>query len=177
MVTYVGEIKMFAGPVAPPGFAFCDGQQILIEQNISLYNVIGCIYGGDGETYFCLPDLRQRVAIHCGRVDGTGSLRELGQGGGSARVALTEAQMGQHSHVSQGTPVTGETSPIGHLWGTLPAGRSGAMPAYYYSTTAPTVPMHDGVLEAMGDGGAHNNLSPILVVNYIIAVSGIFPRH
>jgi uncharacterized protein YbdZ (MbtH family)/microcystin-dependent protein len=60
----IGEIRLFAGDFAPTGWAMCDGQQLPIAHYSALYSVIGVQYGGDGLTWFALPDLRGRVPVH-----------------------------------------------------------------------------------------------------------------
>ena len=68
---YVGEIRMFAGTYAPLGWAFCDGTIIPISENTALFQLLGTIYGGDGQTNFALPNLQGRVPLHCGIVPST----------------------------------------------------------------------------------------------------------
>ena len=70
MEPYLGEIKMdlFAG--APRGWAQCNGQQLSIKDNMPLFSVIGFTYGGDGKTFFNLPDMRGRAPIGAGEGDG-----------------------------------------------------------------------------------------------------------
>ncbi|MHA2174882.1 MAG: phage tail protein, partial [Candidatus Hodarchaeales archaeon] len=79
---YLGEIILFAGNFAPRGWAFCDGQLLLISQNTALFSLLGITYGGDGRTTFALPDLRGRVPVHAGTGPGL-TPRPLGQKGGS----------------------------------------------------------------------------------------------
>lgn len=64
---FMGEIKIFAGDVAPKNWAFCNGQLLKIETNQALFSVIGTTFGGDGQTTFALPDLRGRMAVGVGR--------------------------------------------------------------------------------------------------------------
>jgi microcystin-dependent protein len=71
--TFVGEVKLFAGNFAPRGFAFAQGQLLVINQNTALFAVIGTTYGGDGRITFGLPDLRGRTPV------GTGGGVNLGQ--------------------------------------------------------------------------------------------------
>ena len=59
----VGEIRMFAGDFAPKGWMFCHGQTLQISSNTALFSVLGRVFGGDGNTTFCLPDLRGRVPV------------------------------------------------------------------------------------------------------------------
>ena len=60
----LGEVRLFAGDFAPNGWAMCDGQRLPIAHYSALYSVIGVQYGGDGQTWFALPDLRGRVPVH-----------------------------------------------------------------------------------------------------------------
>lgn len=63
---FLGEIKMFAGTFPPQGWAFCHGQLLLINQNTSLFSLLGTNYGGNGQTNFALPDLRGASAVGSG---------------------------------------------------------------------------------------------------------------
>jgi len=76
--SYYGEIRMFAGNFAPAGWAFCDGAVLPISENETLFNLIGTTYGGDGQSTFQLPDLRGRVPVHQGQLQG-GSMYYLPQ--------------------------------------------------------------------------------------------------
>jgi microcystin-dependent protein len=60
---WLGEIKLFAGNFAPAGWAFCHGQLMSINQNTSLFSLLGTNYGGNGQTNFALPDLRGAVPV------------------------------------------------------------------------------------------------------------------
>lgn len=93
----LGEIRTFAGNFAPAGWALCDGDLLEIEDYQSLYSVLGTAYGGDGRTTFGLPDLRGRIPVQQGNAPGL-TWWSLGEGGGSERVTLTEANMASHSH-------------------------------------------------------------------------------
>lgn len=81
---FIGEIRMFGGNFAPRNWAFCDGQLLPINQNQSLYSLLGTTYGGDGRITFGLPDLRGRVPIHEGAGPGL-STRVLGSKGGGEK--------------------------------------------------------------------------------------------
>lgn len=61
---FLGEIRLVGFNFAPRGWAFCDGQLLPINQNQSLYALLGTTYGGDGQTSFALPDMRGRVPVH-----------------------------------------------------------------------------------------------------------------
>jgi hypothetical protein len=83
---FLGEIRMFAGTYAPPGWALCDGRLLQIAQNQALFSLLGATYGGDGRTTFALPDLRGRVPMHAGQAPGL-TVRKPGDKGGAEMVA------------------------------------------------------------------------------------------
>ena len=59
---YVGEIRMFGGRFAPPGWVPCDGRQLAVEPpHLELFAVIGTTYGGD-ERSFGVPGLSRQSA-------------------------------------------------------------------------------------------------------------------
>ncbi len=92
MSTYIGEIRNFGFNWAPANWAHCDGQLLPIEQNMTLYCLIGSYFGGDGQTTFALPDLRGRATVHMGPGDwhgqsGPGSYGDLAPSAGQAPVA------------------------------------------------------------------------------------------
>jgi microcystin-dependent protein len=83
----LAEIRIFAFPYAPPGWAWCDGHVLPVTQHGALFSVLGARYGGDGTSTFGLPDLRGRAPLHAGAAPGL-SAHELGDAGGSETVAL-----------------------------------------------------------------------------------------
>ena len=164
---FVGEIRMFAGPFVPLNWAFCDGTQLSISGNETLFQLIGTTYGGNGSSTFALPDLRSRVPVH----QGSGSV--IGQVDGQETVTLTSAQLPSHSHVLQSSSTAPSSSPTGNL----PAGTvstAGACDIYGQSTARLN---HLNPASMLPDGGSqpHNNIQPYLTVNFIIALNGIFP--
>src|SRR5438093_225513 len=109
---YVGEIRIFAGNFAPPGWMFCDGQLLPISENETLFNLIGTTYGGDGQSTFALPDLRGRLPLH------QGNGFTLAETGGAETITLTIAQIPAHSHpLLASSAVTQQTNPSGNLVG------------------------------------------------------------
>lgn len=171
---FIAEIVMFGGNFAPRGWAFCDGQLLPISQYDALFSLLGTTYGGDGRTTFGLPDLRGRVAMHSGGSTGPGlSPRPLGQKSGLERNTLTIAELPSHNHpgsLIQTSNLTGEES-------TPPAGGSVAGGATIYNEEAPNTAMSAGsaVVANQGGGQSVNNIQPFQVVNYIIALQGIYP--
>lgn len=169
---FLGEIRMFAGDHAPAGWALCNGQILLIQENPALYSVLGITYGGDGGTTFALPDLRGRMPVHIG----PGFLR--GQRAGSQTVTLTAAQIG-HSHAAAITlnAASGpgnSNSPAGQVWAAGQEERP-------YSDLDPDVTLaSDSIQVTLGSTGqsspqAHTNMPPFIVISYIIALEGELP--
>ena len=164
---FLGEISMFGFNFAPRGWAQCDGQILPINQNQSLYSLLGTTYGGDGRTSFGLPDLRGRVPIHPGTGTGLPPVT-WGQKAGAETVALTPDQIPSHVHMQgSGDGATAKT-PTANVTASKP--RVGPR---VYTPPANRTPLASD--ELAGGGQAHNNMQPYLVVNFCIALTGIFP--
>ncbi|HET9284384.1 MAG TPA: tail fiber protein [Candidatus Angelobacter sp.] len=159
---FVGEIRMFAGNFAPAGWAFCNGALIPIDQNPTLFQLIGTTYGGDGQNTFALPDLQSRIPVHVG----PGFAQA--QSGGAETVTLTTSQIPAHSHVPLCTDNAGTQSGPGNgLWA-LTTGTT-------YVTGPASLAMSPAALNPAGGSQPHDNMVPFLVVNFIISLFGIFP--
>ena len=172
---YVGEIRMFAGNFAPSGWAFCDGALWPISENEVLFNLIGTTYGGDGAETFGVPDLRGRVPVHVGTLQG--DTYQLGQKGGAEQVTLTTAQMPVHSHqvnASTATPPVAASAvniTDGSSW--VPATPSPK--PRLYTTTGPNLLMGSDSIGFGGGSQPHENMAPYLAVQFIISLYGIYP--
>lgn len=94
---YVGEIRMFGFNFNPVGWYFCDGQYLSISENEVLFTLIGTTYGGDGESTFCVPDLRGRLPMHQGTGSGL-STRIIGQTFGQEETTILSNQLPPHTH-------------------------------------------------------------------------------
>jgi microcystin-dependent protein len=165
---YVGEIRMFAGNFAPVGWALCNGAIMPISENETLFQLIGTTYGGDGQTTFALPDLQSRVPIHQGTAS-TGTSYVMGEQAGVETVTLTTQQIPMHSHALVATTAVGTQANPG---GNILANSQGPQP--YIQESA------DGALNAQaltpsGGGQPHENRQPLLVINFIISLYGIYP--
>jgi microcystin-dependent protein len=169
---FVGEIRMFAGSFAPNQWALCDGQLLPISQNTALFSLLGTYYGGNGQTTFALPDLRGCSPIGWGAGPGLSQV-DLGEVLGTETVTLVGNQIPSHTHQVSATSATGTTgNPSAAMWAVSQQGRA---KENLYGPPASLVAMDAAAVGAVGGGQPHNNLAPYLVVNFIIALQGIFP--
>ncbi len=172
---FIAEIRIFAGNFAPRGWAFCNGQLFPISQNTALFSLIGTTYGGDGRTTTALPNLQGRAPMHPGRGPGL-TARILGQSGGEEAVTLTEAQIPNHNHSVVADAQEGgfgggganTAEPVdNNLANTSASGQ------FYADGNANFAAMNP--LSATGGNQPHNNSQPLIVLNYIIALQGLYP--
>jgi len=158
---FMAEIKIISWNFAPKGWAFCNGQFLPINQNQALFSILGTTYGGNGQTTFALPDFRGRVPVHVG--DGL----VQGQAGGQEFHTVTSSEMPAHNHPVSATAAAGTVN--------LPAGNylanSNVSP---YRTVADTT-LNAAEVSNVGGSQPHENRQPFLVLNFIIALQGIFP--
>ncbi len=169
---FIGEIIAYPYSQCPRGYATAAGQLLSIAQNTALFSILGTNYGGNGQTTFALPDLRSRVAL------GSGSAAfgnySLGQTAGQESFTVSAAAMPAHSHTGAVTAVAapGNTNnPVGNSLATAPAG------VLMYSDQAPANNMKAGNVQIGQTGGnvPVSLISPVLTMNYCIALVGIFP--
>lgn len=158
---FLSEIKIVSFNFAPKGWALCNGQLLPINQNQALFALLGTTYGGNGQTTFALPDLRGLVPIHFGN----GHL--LGEEAGSTSVTLNQTQMPQHFHIAQASPTSGATP--------LAVGNVLASALNVYRPPDNLTPLSPPTVSNIGGSQPHNNMMPYLVLNFIIALQGIFP--
>jgi microcystin-dependent protein len=168
---FLGEIKMFGGNFAPKGYALCNGQLLAINQNTALFALVGTFYGGNGTTNFALPDLQSRVPLHMGQGPGLSSY-DIGQSGGVENVTLATTEIPSHSHnLNELAASANSKTPVGAM---VPANVSGTN-TNIYSSAATDSTMRAGIIGSGGGSQPHNNIQPYLVLNFIIALEGIFP--
>jgi len=167
---FLAEIRIFPFNFAPKGWAFCNGQLMLISQNTALFSLLGTNYGGNGTTTFGLPNLQGAAAMHSGGGQGPGlSPHDLGEFGGSDNVTLLSSEMPAHSHVMDATTQSGlDATPNGEA-----LGKSVGASLYQTITNQNLVGM--APLTPAGSSFPHNNLAPYLTLNFCIALQGIFP--
>ncbi|MGA2171175.1 MAG: tail fiber protein [Terracidiphilus sp.] len=165
--SYVGEVRLVGFNFAPVGWELCQGQQMAISENPTLFNLIGTTYGGNGETTFNLPNLQGTLPIHQGT--GRGGTYVIGQTGGAETVVLSVSQYPEHNHTLQAsTTSTGGVNDPANL---MVGGGSKV-----YSNETPAAAMNAAMVGLSGGGSQpHENMQPYLVLNWIIALYGIYP--
>ena len=158
---FISEIRMVSFNFAPRGWALCNGQTLPIGQNQVLFSILGTTYGGDGTTTFQLPNLQASMPIAAGN----GFV--LGELGGEANHTLLLTETPAHNHPAQGVSTNAASaSAAGNTWA--------ASTQNPYSTS-PDTTLNPLTLSATGGSQPHNNMPPYLVLNFIIALQGIFP--
>lgn len=172
---FVGEIRTFPWPFAPRGWALCNGALLSIQANAALFSLLGTRFGGNGTTNFQLPDLRGRGMVHQG-VATDASSYALGTSAGAETVALTLQQMPSHTHAVHANAGTAnkarpDPGPYYLAKANLPNGIAGEI----YANFANPIALASGSVAQTGGGLPHDNMQPYLVLNFCIALSGLFP--
>ena len=168
---FVAEIRIVPFNFAPKGWAFCDGQILPISQNTALFSLLGTTYGGDGKSTFALPDIEGRSVMHPGQGPGL-SLHDLGETGGSETVTLLQSEMPFHNHNLMASGTNASTANPSNQ---TSLARSFGGLAYKVDPPGATAAMALECIAPTGGDQPHNNLMPYLVMNFVIALQGIFP--
>ena len=172
MDAFLGEIRIFGGGYAPTGWAHCNGQLLPLSQNTALFALLGTFYGGDGKSTFALPDLQERVPMDAGEGKGL-SERFIGETDGQAEVTLIGAEMPPHAHGLLASP-----DPADHRPPSATESLAVSNPGTIYQTDKASnlTTLATEALETVGADGPHENEQPYLVLNFIIALQGVFPQ-
>lgn len=194
MEVFMGSIMTFGFPFAPYGWAQCNGQTMNVNQYNALYALLGNIYGGTAPQNFMLPNLQGRVPIS----QGTGlnlTNRVIGGASGVEKVTVAIANMPAHIHqmstltatttINLGAQpsATGSIVPTAtncYIGGTTAGPTSANMFAPDLGTTAPIVQKGvttaiTGTMQSVGGSLPLDSMNPFLVVNFSIALQGLFP--
>lgn len=176
---FLAEIKIISWNFPPKGWAFCNGQFLPINQNQALFSLLGTTYGGNGQTTFALPDFRGRGPIHWG------AGFTLGEKAGQEFHTVTTSEMPAHNHfLSASAQAIGATAA-----NTIPAANKVLAPAIaalqggatqnvnIYGSGAPNTALNPASTTNAGGSQPHENRQPYTVLNFIIALQGIFPSH
>jgi microcystin-dependent protein len=173
---FLGEIRMVGWNFAANGWALCNGQLMPISQYQALFALLGTTYGGNGTTTFALPNLQGRVPINQGTGLGL-SPYTIGQSSGSESITLLPNQMPAHNHLMGVSNLPGAVAdPTNAIMaqGNSGAGRSPVLVSDYVSTAA-TGTLAPTAIAPSGGNQPHSNIQPFLCINFIIALTGIFP--
>jgi microcystin-dependent protein len=168
---FVAEVRIFGFNFAPKGWAFCNGQILPISQNTALFSLLGTNYGGDGKSTFALPNLNNGSGVlSSGQGPGL-SDRFIGEQGGAEAVTLLSSELPSHGHTLQATNTPADvSSPTPTTALARTTGKMG------YAAAAALTPLNTAAISmAPGQSVPHNNMMPYLVLNYCIAMQGIFP--
>lgn len=163
---FIGEIRAFSFNFAPSGWAMCQGQMLQVQQNQALFTILGNKFGGDGVKTFALPNMQGLTPIH----PAPQTFTPVGTVGGEELHTLTLSEIPSHTHELTGGSNATTNAASGSLWGT-PADSLQATP---YSDKS-NATMNVNALAASGGSQGHENRQPYAVVNYCIALQGIYP--
>ncbi|HRC84223.1 MAG TPA: tail fiber protein [Thermoanaerobaculia bacterium] len=158
---FLSEIRMMSFGFAPKGWALCNGQLLPINQNQGLFSLLGTTYGGDGRVNFGLPNLQGRVPIH------VGGSHTLGERGGEQAHTLSISEIPQHTHVAQASSSNAGTP--------IPTSDVLAAANNLYAAATNLLALGSSTVANVGGSQAHLNMQPFLVLNFSIALQGIFP--
>jgi microcystin-dependent protein len=161
---FLAEIKVVSFNFAPRGWALCNGQLLPINQNQALFALLGTTYGGDGRQNFGLPNLQGRTSMHAGQG------HVLGEKAGETQHTVSMPEMPLHTHSANATSSPATTSAPSS---SVMLAQSTASSLYGAANNLqPLAPISNG---QTGGSQAHTNTQPYLVLNFVIALQGIFP--
>ncbi len=155
---FIGEIRIMAFNFAPRSWALCNGQLLPIAQNQALFSLLGTTYGGNGQTNFALPNLQGRIPLGF-----DGGAHALGLISGETNHTLIQSEMPFHTHALRAVSTVGTSASPGSAF--FAAHRGG-----YSEAPAGAIPT-----SVVGGAQPHDNLPPYTVLNFCIALQGIFP--
>lgn len=161
---FISEIKLFPWNWAPKYWALCNGALMPIAQYQALFSLIGTTYGGNGVSNFALPDLRGRTPIHYGNGFA------IGEAIGTETVTLTNSTIPMHNHMFMANSTAGTAQvPAGNVPASNAAGNN------FYGPASGLQPLNPASIGQAGGSQPHQNMQPYLVLNYCIAIQGVFP--
>ncbi len=187
MDSFIGEIRILPYAFAPYEWAWCNGQQVPIQQQTTLFSLIGTLYGGNGTTTFNLPNLASSPgnpgAAPMGQGTGTGlTPRDVGEAPGAPTVSLLSSEMPLHNHTFTGQSTGTNTDRLGtptnawlgrgYVGGSAPEG----FDTYVPYAAANQVAFRNPALSTYGQSVGHPNMQPYLPMNFCISLAGIYPQ-
>jgi microcystin-dependent protein len=177
---FIGQIMMTGFPYAPRYFAQCNGQTLAIAQNQALFALLGTQFGGNGVNTFMLPDLRGRTPVGAGQSTGGGwspPPYPMAAMAGLENVTLDQSSMPTHLHGVNATDAAGTASlpSTPSLYGTATLASGGNESIYAAAAGGTPTPLMATTMSTAGGSQPHSNMQPFRVVNFNIALSGVFP--
>jgi microcystin-dependent protein len=178
MDNYLGEIRIFSFGRIPRGWLACSGQLLPISQNSALFSLLGTFYGGNGTTTFALPNLNGRTIIGTG-TSTSGTNYPIGESAGSEQVTLLSPQLPLHNHLVNANNSYDLGSPSTNFLanpdvkGTSPVANKATVNLYAPAGGGLT-PLAQAITPT-GNSLPHENRMPFLVMNYCIALQGVYP--
>jgi microcystin-dependent protein len=157
---FLSEIRIMSFGFPPKGWALCDGQLLPINQNQALFSLLGTTYGGDGRVNFGLPNLQGRAAMHFGQG------HTIGERGGEQGHTLSISEIPTHVHTAIGSSANADSPSAATLL---------ASANNVYGPPANLTSLSPATIGNIGGSQAHLNMQPFLVLNFCIALQGIFP--
>lgn len=165
MDPFLGEIRAFSFGIIPKGWAPCSGQLLPIAQNSALFSLLGTRFGGDGIRTFGLPDLRGRTPTGAANLS-----TDVGLASGQETVTLNIAELPGHTHFAGATTLAANSpAPASGLL----AQTGSTFPIYGPPTQLTAIAPES--INSVGGNQPHENMQPSLVINYCIALQGIYP--
>ena len=164
-----GSLLPYAGSSAPSGFLLCYGQAISRTTYATLFTAIGTTYGtGDGSTTFNLPDLRGRLIAGQDDMGGSSANRLTGQSGGVNGDTLGGTG-GNETHTLTTSELAAHTHGAGNYgYGSIYSGTGPWSGPAFQGQRNNTLSTFSGDSGSTGGGGAHNNVQPTIILNYVI---------
>jgi microcystin-dependent protein len=166
---FLSEIKIVSFNFPPKGWALCNGQFLPINQNQALFALLGTTYGGNGQTTFALPNLRGQVPIHMGNG------HTLGEAAGSTSVTINIQQLPTHLHLGMASATQADQATLLNPNNNNSPNILAAVTGAQYVAPQSLTTLEPSSVTSVGGNQPHNNMMPYLVLNFIIALQGIFP--
>ncbi|MDO8402948.1 phage tail protein [Pseudomonas mandelii] len=192
MEVFMGTIQPFAFNFAPNGWALCNGQTLAVQQYNALFALLGVNFGGNGSTNFMLPNLQGRMPVCMGNGLNL-TPRVIGEFSGTENVTATITNLPNHTHALSGltatttlqlaspasNPVTAPTATNSYIGAS--GGGPGSASIFSDAQGAAAVPLKGvatavtGEISSAGNGMPMETMNPFLVLNFSIALNGLFP--
>ena len=100
---------------------------------------------------------------------------QIGQSAGVENVTLLSTNMPAHTHAVNASTSNGDNRiPSNRAFATSNIA-SGTAISIYSASTGPAVPLNPATVAPAGGNQPHPNLQPYSVINFCVALSGIFP--